>query len=277
MVKKRRTTIGKVKPYIDVQNIKDVPKFESLISTGPITVVLVYAGWCGHCKKLKDEMWDEMANSPNRGVNTAAVHYDMVANTSLKNAPIEGYPTIFEVKPTPKENVSKAIPTPQNKTEMAEILNMNNNPVVNNTRKNISMNTANNMKLNEPMNINAGNNVPADRLQTVPLNSFIPKNVNVLESLPPDMNKDTNNENDAISTVVRSQSKQKGGNLMESLLKIAADSAHAVVLAGSAAELSQRMKKRKAQKSRKQRHSYRNTRKHKRVIKKKTRKNYRKL
>lgn len=273
MVRKRRTSIGKIKPYIDVRNMKDIPKFESLISTGPVTVVLVYAGWCGHCQKLKDQMWDKMATSPNRGVNTAAVHYDMVENTSLKNAPIEGYPTIFEVKPTPKENVSTPIPTPQNETEMAEVLNIEEEP------KNVSKNTIimdnsnnknnwvpgmpvkNNVKLNESMNINTNvskNNVPANQL-----NGYTPANAESLDdTLPPNIK--TDEYKDAISTVVKTQTmkNQQGGNLFESLLKIGADSAHAIVLAGSAAEISQRLKKRKASK----------TRRHKRVMKKKTRK-----
>lgn len=258
MVKKRKTSVGKIKPYIDVRGTKDIPKFESLISTGPVTVVLVYADWCGFCKKLKGEMWDKMATSPNKGVNTAAVHYDMMDKTSIKNTPVEGYPTIIKVNAEPTKNVATPIPTPQNETEMAEVLNINegqeepievpnDTPFLNgsNEVRNLPSNFINaNVKNlavlnNKPNNINY-NNVPNNQLRTVSLNSYKP------QSLPPNMKSD--DYNDAITTLVETQ-KQKGGSLMESLLKVAADSAHAVVLAGSAAEIAQRMKKRRTKKA----------------------------
>ena len=110
MVSKRKTKVGKLAPYVDVRKSSDIPMFESMIKTGPV-IVLVYADWCGHCKKFKQTMWDEVANSSNKSMNTAAVHYDMVDKTSMKNAEIEGYPTLFEVTDTPAGQSSWAAMT----------------------------------------------------------------------------------------------------------------------------------------------------------------------
>jgi hypothetical protein len=73
-------------------------------------------------------------------------------------------------------------------------------------------------------------------------NTFTPQPV---ESLPPDITED---EVAVKQTTVQSAVQaggSKGGSLLETLLKVSADTAHAVVLAGSAIEISRRMKKRK--------------------------------
>ncbi len=217
MVAKRSTKMGKLAPYVDVRSESDIPKFESMLKMGPV-FVLVYADWCGHCKRFKDTMWDEVANSTKKTVNTAAVHYNMVEKTSMKNTPIEGYPTLFEVKPTSKSNVSTPVSTPKTKEELETLVGVNapvNTPIQNE-------NTAR----SERMIVNSN---------TATMDTFEPEPA---ESLPPapEMNTDEPNMFPAES--------QRGGSLLESLLKISADTAHAVVLAGSAAELSHRWKKR---------------------------------
>ncbi len=211
-------------PYVDVRSNGDVPKFESMIKLGPV-FVLVYADWCGHCKTFKQNMWDEVANGKNRGVNTAAVHYDMVDKTSMRNTPIEGYPTLFEVKPTPKENVSTPVPTPQSKEELEKMVG--------------TQEGENNMMMNSRL---------AEK------NTFTPEPV---ESLPPNITSDAVVEEKNVRSAVQGGGGvARGGSLLETLLKVSADTAHAIVLTGSAMEISRRLKKRKS------------TRKHKRSGKK---------
>jgi len=213
MVAKRSTKTGKIVPYVDVRSSKDVPKFESMVSLGP-TLVLVYADWCGHCQRFKSNMWNDVANSENRNMNVAAVHYDMVDKTSMKNASIEGYPTLFEIK-SPKAATPVPVPTPQSKEELETIVNSAPNE----------------------------NMMRSERIQTGSLeaqrNTFVPDDT---ESLPPALEKLTA---PPVATTV-----QGGGSLFETLLKVSADSAHAVVLAGSAIELHNRMKKRRSAKRR---------------------------
>jgi thiol-disulfide isomerase/thioredoxin len=221
MVAKRSTKMGKVVPYVDVRSEKEVPQFESMIKTGPV-YVLVYADWCGHCQRFKQETWDDVAKSNNKKVNTAALHYDMVNKTSMKNAKIEGYPTLFEVKPTPTSNVSNAIPTPQNKEDLEKLVGTN-------EAENLVESLTNNTKSQRMMT----NSTMASA------ESFEPAAV---ESLPPDTSADSAAAEP--ETVVRGGGLTRGGSLLESLLKMTADTAHVAILAASASEMSSRMKKR---------------------------------
>lgn len=227
MVAKRSTKMGKVMPYVDVRSPSDVSKLEHMIQLGPV-YVLVYADWCGHCTRFKNDMWDEVAKSPNKSVNTAAVHYDMVDKTSMKSANIEGYPTLFEVKKaSPKQNVSTPVPTPQSKEELEKLVGTE--------------------EVEEVEEDNRGSRMIRDsRMATQ--ETFTPEAV---ESLPPNVSDDTILTEEVQQ---RQQGQQggaiKGGSLLETLLKVSADTAHAIVLTGSAMEISQRLKKRKTKRRR---------------------------
>lgn len=242
MVKKRSTKMGKLMPYVDVRSEKEVPQFEAMVKTGPV-FVLVYADWCGHCRRFKQDMWDDVANSEAKAVNTAAVHYNMVDKTSMKNANIEGYPTLFEVKPTPKANVSTPVKTPQNKTQLENLVGVNNS-ATNNT-------ATNNVTMDPSMNTMDPNMIRSKRMTqsstSAEDNTFDP---DPMESLPPPLEEEIGMEENVASAPQGGGGVKSGGSLMESLLKISADSAHAIVLAASAAELSRRYKKRHPTKKR---------------------------
>ena len=222
MVSKRSTKMGKLMPYIDVRSKSDIPTFESMLTRGP-TIVLIYADWCGHCTRFKQNMWDEVANSDMKSMNTAAVHYDMVENTSMNKTPIEGYPTLFEVKRSGKENIAKPVSTPQSKEELERLIGTEMNE---------------NMKRGERIITNS---------TIATQNTFTPKPV---ESLPPDVTEDeVIEEQKTVQSAVQAGG-SRGGSLLETLLKVSADTAHAVVLAGSAIEISKRLKKRKTKRKR---------------------------
>lgn len=228
MVAKRSTKMGKLMPYIDVRSESDIPKFESMVKTGPV-FVLVYADWCGHCQRFKQNVWDDVAKSNNKGTNTAAVHYNMVDKTSMKNASIEGYPTLFEVKPTPTSNTATSVNTPQNKEELQKL---------------VGTNEAENLL--ESAN-NKGERMVANSSQAYS-ETFEPAAV---ESLPPNVSADTEiSESERAAMDMKKGGAYRGGSLFESLLKVSADTAHAALLAVSASELSSRLKKRKHTKRR---------------------------
>jgi len=86
-----------VKKTVDVRSKKDVPAFEQTIIEGPITVVLVYADWCGHCTKFKKNIWEPLNKMHGRKLNMVSVHHDMLEKTSQANAKIRGYPSVLVV------------------------------------------------------------------------------------------------------------------------------------------------------------------------------------
>ena len=94
------------KKSVDVRSSKDVKELETTIQTGPITIVLVYADWCGHCTRFKEYIWSQLLSKP-RKVNLASIHHDQLENTSLRDAKIKGYPSVLVVGKDGKPAVFK--------------------------------------------------------------------------------------------------------------------------------------------------------------------------
>jgi thiol-disulfide isomerase/thioredoxin len=256
--------MGKVSVPKEIRNEKDIPQFESMLSQGPLTIVLVFADWCGHCTNFKNRMWNEVSAMPNKSVNTASVHYDMVDKTSLKNAKIEGYPSLLLVgtdkKPAEFKDESgsptNAMPQPQTIEELKTIVTTPVNQPVKNANTVVANNTvatntvANNNNAASLRNTVA-NNINAASLRNTVVNdtntkTYTPVDSKNLES-PPDMEED-------IVSEVSNKTVMKGGSetLLSALLRITGESAHAGILLGAAAIANKRTRKAKrASKSKK--------------------------
>jgi thiol-disulfide isomerase/thioredoxin len=85
---------------LDVRSTTDANKLNSLIKNGNITLILIYADWCGHCHKYLPT-WSELEKTPGRKANMARVHYDMQEKVpAITNAKIQGYPSVVKVLPS---------------------------------------------------------------------------------------------------------------------------------------------------------------------------------
>jgi thiol-disulfide isomerase/thioredoxin len=262
---------------MDVRSKGDVSGFESLLGRGPLTIVLVYADWCGHCQTFKQNMWNEVSAMPKKNLNTASVHYDMVNNTSLKNAKIDGYPSLLLVgtdkKPaTFKEESGEtnAMPSPQSLEELKNMVNTPvSTPVVN--ANSIATTVINNAKtpVNSMINnnLNSGMTVNEDIASTTKNNLFA-KNVNSYEPADPtsltvpDSTSDIPRESALLQSEVRNnrlngqRGGQRGGSetLLAALTKITAEAGHAGALLLAAteyADLGKRMTRRFKKRSKK--------------------------
>jgi len=92
--------------YVDVRSLKDVPILEKIIKGGPIVVVLIYADWCGHCTRFKEDVWSKLLKRKHRA-SLASIHHDQLENTILKDAKIRGYPSVLVVGKDGKPAVFK--------------------------------------------------------------------------------------------------------------------------------------------------------------------------
>ncbi len=195
-----------------------------------MAMVLVYADWCGYCTQFKDKVWNDSTLSKTKNVNAAAVHYDMLENTSLKNTPVKGYPSMFLVG-TDKE--AKEVPTPQTSQDLLKFDNTSAN-VLNNTKngnKNNTTNGNNNNNTNNMNNNNTNNNMAdgneTQELEPSPSNNS-PLNTNTnMNKYSPSNNSPLNNNSysplppDALEDVVNkpetNELKQSGGSLFDIL------------------------------------------------------------
>ena len=143
MVKK--TKMGKINVPLDIRDETAVPAFEKMLENGPMMVVLVYADWCGHCTKYKDNVWSPLKSVKNRTMNMASVHYDQLENTSLKNSKIDGYPSLLVVGKdktpatfkSPTGTTTNALPKANDFTTMKNLVT---SPVVNKNEEEVMMN-----------------------------------------------------------------------------------------------------------------------------------------
>jgi thiol-disulfide isomerase/thioredoxin len=102
----RRSTAGKILPPLDVRSNKQLKEFEQRIKQGGITIVLVWAPWCGHCHKFMPH-FDAAAKSPSRSIQAVKVEETMLPavnavltnniNRKAKPLSVEGYPSLIIV------------------------------------------------------------------------------------------------------------------------------------------------------------------------------------
>ena len=250
MPRGRNTKIGD----IDVRSAKDIPAFEQLILSGPLTLVYVHADFCGHCKDFSQNVWNKVPKT-NKPINAASVHYDMVDQTSLKNAKIEGYPSLLLVgknkEPASFTNemgtkTNAMTEPPKTPEELSQLLETpiqspvkNANSVVKTVMNNMSRKTSIQPSV-------ASANTPPPQIMTSgeKRNVFKPVSVEALEGPP-----------DTLTDLVESQQpakempRQLGGSLMDSLLQISREAAPAALLMASAVLVNKRGKSRKLKRS----------------------------
>lgn len=109
-----RTAMGQLLPPVDIRESNQLNELKKRIASGPLTLVLVYADWCGHCTRFKP-MMEQLEHCPGRSIQTARIRDDMFPKSTLSSEKIDGYPTLMLVKKNGK--VQKF------KTESGELTN----------------------------------------------------------------------------------------------------------------------------------------------------------
>ena len=109
---KRKSVMGRIMKPIDVSSMKDLGEMEKRIREGPITFVLVYADWCGHCHTYKPLFNKAVQSAKNRSVQVVSLNEQMLpaANThmsqnvkSSEKINVEGYPSVIVLSPEGKK------------------------------------------------------------------------------------------------------------------------------------------------------------------------------
>jgi len=80
---------------LDIVSKAQMHKLEAMLKKMNLTVVLVYADWCGHCKTYKQDVWKKLLATGNKRVGMAALNEKALADSPFKNAKINGYPSVL--------------------------------------------------------------------------------------------------------------------------------------------------------------------------------------
>lgn len=123
----RSQSKGKV---LKVDDQSKIGNLEKMLTNGKLTIVLIYADWCGACTRFKKSIWGPMSRMP-AVHNRIAIREDLVGKTRLSGSKYTYLPTIMVVneqgKPQAVEGPqgrTNAIPTPRTLDEMKRIVNL---------------------------------------------------------------------------------------------------------------------------------------------------------
>jgi thiol-disulfide isomerase/thioredoxin len=95
----RVKTPGQAPDLGEIRTVEEALKLEHVMSKQKDEMyILMFADWCGHCQTYKP-FWQRLRDMAGRMVQIAAVQDTQKENVpSLKDAKINGYPTVIHVK-----------------------------------------------------------------------------------------------------------------------------------------------------------------------------------
>jgi hypothetical protein len=102
----KQSVSGSILPPLDVRSEKDLSELKRRIKMGLITIILIYADWCGHCHHIMPH-FDAASKTPGRNIQSVKINETMLdkvnqsinegINQKAKPYKVEGYPSIILV------------------------------------------------------------------------------------------------------------------------------------------------------------------------------------
>ena len=280
---RRHSTSGRILPPLDVRSKNSLGEFEKRIKKGPVTIIMVYADWCGHCHTMMPH-FDAASASKDRSVQSIKLNETMMSdanavikksiNTNAKPISVNGFPSIIVVDNKGNE-IAK--PNPPKSTEvLTELMNKSGNLAVNagltsepnslekvqnrmSLRKNNTMNIVNNTanQLVAPNTMNMANSYKGEERLLGSISSTIEPTAVEPSTLDADMEviENLRNENKKESLIRGgTRSNKRGGSLLAALSQSSYTLAPTAALLASAAYIMKnKHKSHKSSKTRKTR------------------------
>lgn len=142
--------MGSLMSPVDITSPSMLGALDKRVKAGPLTLVLIYADWCGHCQRFKP-MMEKLESLNNRSIQMARVRDDMYPKTALaaKNK-VEGYPSLLLVDSAgnamnfrqPSGEVTNNVPEHTNMNKMTALVRTAGTPeginLLNSVNKNLT-------------------------------------------------------------------------------------------------------------------------------------------
>jgi len=93
---KRKSKSGKKHDNIDAKTVADVAKLVEGIKNNVVTLLLIYADWCGHCGTFKKDIWKRLVETKGRKLPMAQINEKVLQHlkAEIPGLKIDGYPTV---------------------------------------------------------------------------------------------------------------------------------------------------------------------------------------
>lgn len=253
---------------VDVRSTADMSKLTDLIKNNKIVLILVYADWCGHCQTFKQDVWKNLSAMPNRKVPLAAVNEQVLAESPVANAKIDGYPSVLmmgqDMKPaTFKDeagNVTNAMPNTRDLEAMKTIVGADANTMLENADeedappRSVESTPSASEKLN-----NAAEEAIENLEATAEPATSANQSLSAVVSNPPDAEDDLlasqgqplNSK--GLTVVGQASASQEGGSLYYALVEAARTVAPAAMLTGAAMYIDKKTRRSRSKGSRSRR------------------------
>jgi hypothetical protein len=138
---KSKTKAKKTLDNMDAKTLADVDKLVENIKNNIVTLLLVYADWCGHCGTFKNDIWKRLAGMKGRKLPMAQINEKVLGHLKEKipDLKIDGYPTVSligkdlkaaEIKDPVSGETSNALPNTRDMESMAKLITANPSEVV---------------------------------------------------------------------------------------------------------------------------------------------------
>ena len=126
---------------IDVKTVEQVDKLIEHIKGNVVTLLLIYADWCGHCGTFKKDVWEKLASVKGRKMPMAQINEKVLSQLKehIPDLKIDGYPTVSLIgkdmkaaemtDPTSGEK-SNAMPNTRDMGSMTKLVTANPSQVV---------------------------------------------------------------------------------------------------------------------------------------------------
>jgi len=170
----RSSTAGKILRPLDVRSRQSLSELKKRILKGPLTIVLIYADWCGHCHHIMPH-WDKAVQSPNRSIQAVKVNETMMdqvnstvnqsINRSAKPLQVDGYPSIIIVDKNGNK-VTDIQPVKDAKV-LSQVMNQSGNLAMESGLSNSDKPQSLNILMNKPTPITSSNINSSDSIEEI--------------------------------------------------------------------------------------------------------------